>query len=57
MPLSGLDPSTLLGFLCKDWEDWEDFGRRIVEVSFCLYCFCFFLLFEGGVCVAARTKP
>src|SRR6202040_1167105 len=33
MPLSGLDPSMLLGFLCRDRDDWEDFRRRVVEVS------------------------
>lgn len=32
MPLSGLDPSMLLGFLCKDESDWEDFRRRVGEV-------------------------
>jgi hypothetical protein len=32
MLLSGLDPSMLLGFLCKDRENWEDF-KRVVEVS------------------------
>jgi cysteine protease ATG4 len=47
MPLSGLDHSMLLGFLCKDGEDREDF-RRIVEVSLRLYFFFFFLLFGGG---------
>lgn len=33
MPLSGLDPSMLLGFLCKDEADWVDFRRRVGEVS------------------------
>jgi hypothetical protein len=33
MPLSGLDPSMLLGFLCKDESDWKDFRRRVAEVS------------------------
>ncbi|WVQ93793.1 hypothetical protein IAU59_000871 [Kwoniella sp. CBS 9459] len=28
MPLSGLDPSMLLGFLVKDEADWEDFVER-----------------------------
>jgi cysteine protease ATG4 len=37
MPLSGLDPSMLLGFLCKDKEDWDDFRRRVVDVSSCLF--------------------
>ena len=52
MPLSGLDPSILLGFLCKDGEDSKDF-RRVVEVSLCLCFFfsssSFFLLFGGGL--------
>ncbi|KAF9043299.1 peptidase family C54-domain-containing protein [Panaeolus papilionaceus] len=29
MPLSGLDPSMLIGFLCRDEADWEDFKRRV----------------------------
>ncbi|KAH7104204.1 peptidase family C54-domain-containing protein [Auriculariales sp. MPI-PUGE-AT-0066] len=33
MPLSGLDPSMLFGFLCKDEEDWKDFRRRMAEIS------------------------
>jgi len=33
MPLSGLDPSMLIGFLCKDEEDWIDFRRRVGDVS------------------------
>lgn len=32
MPLSGLDPSMLLGFLCKEEKDWIDLRRRINEV-------------------------
>ncbi|KAH7909440.1 cysteine protease required for autophagy [Hygrophoropsis aurantiaca] len=32
MPLSGLDPSMLLGFLCKDEGDWVDFRRRVTEL-------------------------
>ena len=35
MTLSGLDPSMLLGFLCKDEEDWDDFKMRVNDVSFC----------------------
>jgi cysteine protease ATG4 len=41
MPLSGLDPSMLIGFLCRDESDWWDFRRRVGEVSayfvFCLH--------------------
>ncbi|KIK80202.1 hypothetical protein PAXRUDRAFT_159269 [Paxillus rubicundulus Ve08.2h10] len=33
MPLSGLDPSMLLGFLCKDESDWIDLRRRINELN------------------------
>lgn len=33
MPLSGLDPSMLIGFLVKDEADWRDFRRRVSEVS------------------------
>ncbi|EIW75969.1 hypothetical protein CONPUDRAFT_111807 [Coniophora puteana RWD-64-598 SS2] len=32
MPLSGLDPSMLLGFLCQDEEDWIDFRHRITDL-------------------------
>lgn len=42
MPLSGLDPSMLIGFLCKDEKDWVDFRRRIVEV--CITTFCPFFI-------------
>ena len=34
MPLSGLDPSMLIGFLCRDEGDWWDFRRRVAEVFF-----------------------
>ncbi|KAJ7249836.1 peptidase family C54-domain-containing protein [Mycena rebaudengoi] len=30
MPLSGLDPSMLLGFVCRDEGEWVDLRRRIV---------------------------
>jgi cysteine protease ATG4 len=33
MPLSGLDPSMLIGFLCKDEGDWIDFRKRVVELG------------------------
>ncbi|OSD05590.1 hypothetical protein PYCCODRAFT_1443018 [Trametes coccinea BRFM310] len=32
MPLSGLDPSMLLGFLCKDEGEWLDLKNRIEEL-------------------------
>ncbi|KAJ6581256.1 hypothetical protein B0H19DRAFT_500096 [Mycena capillaripes] len=32
MPLSGLDPSMLVGFLCRDAEEWADFRKRVVEL-------------------------
>ncbi|KAK7688333.1 hypothetical protein QCA50_008705 [Cerrena zonata] len=33
MPLSGLDPSMLMGFLCKDEQDWVDFRHRVSQLS------------------------
>jgi hypothetical protein len=33
MPLSGLDPSMLIGFLCRDEADWKDLRSRLVDVS------------------------
>lgn len=36
MPLSGLDPSMLLGFLCKDEADYTDFRLRVADVRPCL---------------------
>lgn len=32
MPLSGLDPSVLIGFLCKTEADWMGFRCREAEV-------------------------
>ena len=32
MPLSGLDPSMLIGFLCRDERDWRDLRERVSEV-------------------------
>ncbi|KAH8980199.1 hypothetical protein EDB92DRAFT_1937183 [Lactarius akahatsu] len=32
MPLSGLDPSMLIGFLCKTEADWIDLRRRVAEL-------------------------
>lgn len=32
IPLSGLDPSMLLGFLCKDEADFEDFCARVAHL-------------------------
>lgn len=32
MPLSGLDPSMLLGFLCRDERDWSDLREKITTV-------------------------
>ncbi|KAF7325374.1 hypothetical protein MSAN_02514700 [Mycena sanguinolenta] len=31
MPMSGLDPSMLLGFVCRDEAEWVDLRRRIKE--------------------------
>ncbi|KAF8708097.1 Peptidase family C54, partial [Rhizoctonia solani] len=33
MPMSALDPSMLLGFLCRDDADWKDFRTRVADVS------------------------
>lgn len=44
MPLSGLDPSMLLGFLCKDENDWIDLRRRINEVRCCSLLFLSIIL-------------
>ena len=32
IPLSGLGPSMLIGFLCKTEADWIDLRRRVAEV-------------------------
>lgn len=32
IPLSGLDPSMLLGFVCKDEADWIDLRKRVNEL-------------------------
>ncbi|KAL1714431.1 peptidase family C54-domain-containing protein [Schizophyllum commune] len=32
MPMSGLDPSMLIGFLCKDRADWEDWRARVSKL-------------------------
>ena len=32
MPMSGLDPSMLIGFLCRDEKDWWDFKKRVADV-------------------------
>ena len=33
MPLSGLDPSMLIGFFCRDESDWKDFRKKVEEVK------------------------
>ncbi|KAG9093086.1 Cysteine protease atg4 [Ceratobasidium sp. UAMH 11750] len=33
MPLSALDPSMLLGFLCRDDAEWKDFRARVADMS------------------------
>lgn len=38
MHISGLDPSMLIGFLCRDERDWRDLRERVTEV-------CLFFLF------------
>ncbi|KIL63399.1 hypothetical protein M378DRAFT_179245 [Amanita muscaria Koide BX008] len=32
MPMSGLDPSMLIGFLCRDEADWIDLRKRVGEL-------------------------
>jgi cysteine protease ATG4 len=44
MPLSGLDPSMLLGFLCRDDTEWRDFRARVADVSTCGYLFGYALI-------------
>ena len=33
MPLSGLDPSMLIGFICRDESDWKDLRKKVEEAS------------------------
>jgi cysteine protease ATG4 len=33
MPLSGLDPSMLIGFFCRGEDDWKDFRKKVEEVN------------------------
>jgi len=33
VPISSLDPSMLLGFLCRDEADWKDLRARITELG------------------------
>jgi hypothetical protein len=41
MPMSGLHPSMLLGFVCRDEGEWVDLRRRRALVRF--LCFVFLL--------------
>jgi cysteine protease ATG4 len=41
MPFSELDPGMLIGFLCRDEEDWKDFKRKFDEVRSSAICFLF----------------
>ena len=34
LPLAGLDPSMLLGFLVRDEAEWRDLRARVTEVRF-----------------------
>ena len=40
LPLSGLDPSILTGFLCKTEADWIDLRCRVAEVSHAMLDIC-----------------
>lgn len=37
MPVSSLDPSMLLAFLCRDEADWKDLRSRVLEVCISYY--------------------
>ena len=39
MPMSGLDPSMLIGFLCRDEKDWWDFRKRVGNVRLFFFCY------------------
>jgi cysteine protease ATG4 len=45
LPLSGLDPSMLIGFLCKDEQSWIDLRARVNDVRWVLF---FFFLSDMG---------
>ena len=40
LPLSGLDPSMLLGFLCQTEAEFEDFCNRVAKVSYSTWALC-----------------
>jgi cysteine protease ATG4 len=46
LPLGGLDPSMLVGFLCRDERDWVDLRRRVGEVGFLFVILVLWLLVE-----------
>jgi hypothetical protein len=45
MPLSGLDPSMLIGSVCRDEAEWIDLRRRIKAVRVLLFSFLLCLSF------------
>ena len=51
MPLSGLDPSMLIGFVCRDEKDWWDFWRRVADV-----CYLFTFYFSFLSCISGLRK-
>ena len=51
MPLSGLDPSMLIGFVCRDEKDWWDFRRRVADV-----CYLFTFYFSFLSCISGLRK-
>jgi len=44
MPFSALDPSMLLGFLCKNESDWKDLRQRLDDVSPLMHVYMLFML-------------
>ncbi|KAJ6628201.1 hypothetical protein B0H10DRAFT_1991741 [Mycena sp. CBHHK59/15] len=57
MSLTGLDPSMLIGFVCRNEVEWVDLRRRIAEV---LYFFPFLLRFVArrpSSCLLSISRP
>lgn len=52
MPMSGLDPSMLIGFLCRDEKDWWDFKERVADV-----CSLFFLYLKADLTMSSLQLP
>ncbi|KAJ6553530.1 hypothetical protein DFH09DRAFT_1166844 [Mycena vulgaris] len=37
MPLTGLNPSMLIGFVCRDEAEWIDLRRRVAELPWTIF--------------------